>query len=106
MWIRRSVRRVPVDAVVLVNEALKRVSGSRSELARRLGLHSYGEDRLGRWLRGEAKPRYDETIALLELVGWLNRARAAKAEALAAQDAGEHLQSGRRQQPQAKPATE
>jgi hypothetical protein len=42
------------------------------QLAKVLRLEGYDSPkRIERWLRGENKPRYDETIALLDLAGWL-----------------------------------
>lgn len=44
-----------------------------TELARRLGLGAYDSPkRVKRWLDGVNAPRFDETIRLLELAGWLN----------------------------------
>jgi hypothetical protein len=47
--------------------------GARAELARHLRFEKpgYGPQRVGRWLAGRARPNYEETISLLELVGWL-----------------------------------
>jgi hypothetical protein len=71
--VARSVPGVPIDAAELVEEALRISDGSRAELGRRLGITSYAEDKIGRWLRAESKPRYEDTIALLEIAGWLSR---------------------------------
>ena len=52
-------------------------SATARQLAKALGLTGYDSPkRVERWLRGENRPRYDETIALLELAGWLNVSRA------------------------------
>lgn len=64
---------MPLESAKLVEEALRICDGSRSELSRRLGTTGYGEDKIGRWLRSEGGgPRYEDTIKLLEIVGWIN----------------------------------
>lgn len=66
-----------------------------TELARRLGLSSYeSPKRVKRWLDGENAPRYDETIALLELAGWLNTAGGRRRVSAAPADPLEALAKG------------
>lgn len=70
----RTVLFVEIPAAQLVRAAMDaaRVTTAR-QLAKVLALEGYDSPkRIERWIRGENKPRYDETIALLELAGWLN----------------------------------
>lgn len=86
-----------IDASDLVRAAMKAAGipeDRPTELARRLGLSAYeSPKRVKRWLDGENAPRYDETIALLELAGWINtaggrrKAQAPPADPLAALEA-------------------
>lgn len=43
-------------------------------LARELALDMNGQEKVSRWLKGKNAPRFEETIALLELAGWLDLA--------------------------------
>lgn len=94
-----------LEAAELVRAAMKAAGipeDKPTELARRIGLSAYDSPkRVKRWLDGENAPRYNETIALLELAGWLNmsggrrKAQAAPDDPLAALEATVELMADR-----------
>lgn len=66
---------MPLEAPELVRAAMDAVEETtHAGLARRLPFDKpgYGPQRVARWLRGDARPNYEQTIALLDLAGWLN----------------------------------
>lgn len=63
----------PVEAEALMELLVKKLgTDSPAELAKALGLDPYRDGKtIDRWLKGQAKPKYDNTILLLRAVGML-----------------------------------
>lgn len=65
-----------IESTRLVELVMERLEAEGpSDLARKLGLHGpHSDQRVARWINGIAKPNYDATMQMLELIGAINQA--------------------------------